>query len=547
MVNNISKYINLNDHILLEYEFNKKEEIQSLSFYNIKTYVAITNFGEKQHFNQYSQGYLNNDLHLNSLPVLENKSEWYINTEDTIDYWNFFENYEEIYQTAYVYDTIKIHVVSGYNFDDIAGFLLQVKAKDVSGNLVNLSNFTWVNQVLGDDVLKFSTNNLFLAGKYFDKYIEFKIPSVQKLGGNTTQPLEHALQIQELSDIYFEFTIIPEIIDNKFIVNNKIEFQLPVTSNADNFNALIFENTNDDYIEFYATWKDEIIGNYIGDIESGRIKLYTSNNPNDNFDQFTDLYGNANKWVVMHELYVYEDIPGNRLLTQQYVFTQTDNFSFPNYFRPVTRYSDIAATFSIDYICRLSNRMDGTQIIRKLSFSSPNVKKYGKKLQLLNVDNLSSYKIFNRLDNETAPVLQYNGEQPIKYIKVFYDTTNIRLNMNNEVLEEGTESLSLKEMDNLYKFSFKKINTNKNDELVNVDLSGAYQYALLFKLDDGNKIEIEPTYSDNMNLVIGELEFKISEEQSAKLKQQVNTNYSIIIKNPDNSFYTFYQGKYYSV
>ena len=534
MANNISKYINLNDYLLLEYEFNKDGNTEQLSFHNIKSYIANTIWNEKQYFNIYSVGYLNNDLQLNSEPV-------------TTDYYDFFNSYSLINQPTYQFDTIKLHIVSGYNFDDIAGFLLQVKAEDVSSNMVTLSNFTWINQILGNDVLKFSTNNLFLAGKFYDKYIEFKVPSVQQLGGNTAQPIEQALQIKSLSDVFFEFSIIPVIDETTYIVQNKIEFQLPVTSNADNFNAFISESTSGDYIEFYATWNNMIIGNYMGDIESGRIKLYTSNNPNDNFNEFVDMYGNANKWVVMHEIYLYEHIPGTSLLTQQYVFTQTDNFSLPNYFRPVIRYADIASSYTIEYICRLTNRMDGTQIIRKASFASKDAKKYGKKLEQLNIDNLQSYKIFNRLEPEQAPNITLSNTDKQRFVKVYYDTTKILLNINNEVQEQGTGVLKIKQTDGIYKFHFEKTDKSDNNKLINVDLSGAYQYALLFKLDNGTKIEIQPTFSTNMNTVLGELEFKITEEQSDILLKQTNNKFSIIIKNPDNTNYTFYQGTYYSL
>jgi len=547
MATNISKYVSLNDFILLEYEFNKSEEHTELTSKNIKSYIANTIFNDKQYFNMYSQGYLNNDLHLNSLPVLENKSQWFINPDDTTEYWDFFQSYSLINQSSYPFDTIKIHVESGYNFDDISGFLLQVKAEDVSSNLVTLSNFTWINQVQGTDVLKFSNNNLFLAGKYYDKYIELKVPSVQKLGGSSLAPIEQALMIKPLSDIFLEFNIIPEIDDTKYIIQNRIELQLPVSSNADNFNAFISESTEGDYIEFYATWKDSIIGNYIGDIESGRIKLFTSSDPNDNYDNFVDLYGNTNKWIVMHEIYLYEHIPGSSILTQQYVFSQDDNFNTANYFRPIIRYADVASSYTIDYVCRLTNRMDGTQIIRKASFASVDPKKYGKKLQSLNVDNMASYKIFNRIDGDTAPRIMYNEDAKVQYVKVFYDTTNIYLNMNNEVMPQGTGALYLKQSDGFYKFSFKKVNENNNEEFVNVDLSGAYQYSFTVKLDNGTKIEINPSFSENMNLVIGEIEFKITEEQSEMLRNQSTNIYSIVIKNTNGTTYTLYQGKYYDI
>ena len=544
MANNISKYISLNDFILLEMEFNKSGENTQLSSQNIKSFIAETKLGDKQYFNQNSIGYLNNDLELNSLPLLANHSKWYINPDDTSSYYDFFDSDSSIEQDFYPFDTVKLHIVSGYNFDDISGFLLQIQAEDTSGNFPILSNFTWINQVTGNDVLKFSTNNLYLAGKFYDKYIELKVPSVNELNGQTGEPIEQALQIKQLSDIYFNFSIIPEIEGNTYNIENKIEFQLPIISNADNFNAFIIESTEGDYIEFYATWKDLIIGNYMGDIESGRIKLYTSNNPNDNYEEFENIYGSdTNKWVVMHELYLYEHIPGNSLLTQQYVFTQSNNFSQANYFRPIIRYADIASSYTLEYICRLTNRMDGTQIIRKASFASTNTKKYGKKLQMLNIDNLSSYKIFNRIENKQAPKLVNSNNITTKFIKIFYDITKVSLNKDNEVLEQGTDSLKLKQTDGVYKFQFVKEN-EITLETENVDLSGVYQYALQFKLDDENKIEISPTNSENMNTTLGELEFKISEKQVDKVSKQINNKYSIIIINPDKTRYTFYQGQY---
>ena len=91
MANNISKYISLNDFILLEMEFNKSGENTQLSSQNIKSFIAETKLGDKQYFNQNSIGYLNNDLELNSLPLLANHSKWYINPDDTSSYYDFFD------------------------------------------------------------------------------------------------------------------------------------------------------------------------------------------------------------------------------------------------------------------------------------------------------------------------------------------------------------------------------------------------------------------------------------------------------------------------
>ena len=50
-----------------------------------------------------------------------------------------------------------------------------------------------------------------------------------------------------------------------------------------------------------------------------------------------------------------------------------------------------------------------------------------------------------------------------------------------------------------------------------------------------------------MNTTLGEIEFKLTETQLFKLKQQKNYNYSIIIKNPNGTSYTFYEGVFYDL
>ena len=549
MANNISKYVQLNDFLLLEYEFNKSGDATSLS--GIDSVMANTVLGSKEYFNRNSRGVLNNDLEFNSVPTTSNRSSWFFDPGNDPAYYPYFDSSVAISQSTYPFDKVRVHIVQGYNFDDIPGFILQIQAEDTSTNYVDLSNFTWTNQVLpGNDVLKFATNNLYLANRFYDKYVEMQVPSVQWLanqGGTYGGDIESYLDIKSGSDVFFTYSTIPEIDGSSFIIQERISLQLPTSSQADNFNAFIAESTGGDFIEFYATWNDVIIGEYMGDIESGRIPLYTSNDPNNNFEDFADTYGaGAQKWVVMHELYLYEHIPGGSdLLTQQYVFTQENNFNAPNYFRPVIKNADIASSYTIQYICRLSNRMDGTQIIRKASFSSTDPKKYGTYFTRIDVDNYIPYKVFNRVEGEASTTIQMTDNRKPKFVKVYFDSTRVLLNMNNEVLPQGTGPLFLKNGDGTYKFSFDKINENAGNEPTNVDLSGAFQYALLFVLDDDNKIEIAPTFSTNMNTTLGELEFKIMESQVLQLLKQNNNTYSIIIKNPDGTQYTFYEGVFF--
>lgn len=546
---NISKYCQLNSFLLLEYEFNKDAATTALT----SPILAYTSLDTKYFYEGYAAlSITNNILPLNSIPTNTQRTNWYLDSSTfTSTYPTYWDASTIISTTTYPCDTLKLHIVSGYNFDDIAGFLLQVRALDNSVNLVDLANFTYAKQseTYGNNVVKFAVNTLYLGNRFYDKYVEFKIPSIQTLGNQAlSAAIESLLNIKSLSDVYLTYSSIPEIINNAYTIDEIINLQLPVTSSADNFNCFIAESTEGDYIEYYALWNGEIIGSYMSDIESGKIKLYTSNNPNDNYEEFSSTYGtSARKWVIIHEISVYEQLAGignTSLLTQKFSFTQDGDFSIPNYFRPILRNADIDASYVIQYTCRLNNRMDGTQIIRKASFASQDPKKYGLKFTRLNIDNIIPYKIFNRIEAETVNTKSGMGIEKTKYVKIFYDTTNVLLSANNEVYPQGTGPLFLKSYESTYKFKFEKLDSNNNR--VNVDLSGAYNYSLYFKLADNTNIEVGPTYSTNMNTTIGELEFKLTETQVDKLLAQTNNSYNIIIKNPNGTSYSFYQGTFYN-
>jgi len=552
MATNISKYIQLNDFLLLEYQFNRDGSLSTLT----TPYMVVTDLSTKYFYEgDNALGGTNNILPLNAIPVNTQRTSWLLDSSaGSPSYAQYWDSSTVISTTSYPCDTLKVHIISGYNFDDIGGFLLQVRAMDASLLAKNdLANFIYAKQTqtLGSNVVKFAPNTLFLGNRFYDKYVEFSIPSIQSLGADALSAnIETVLNIANLSDVYITYsTISDEIINNQFALNEITNVQLPVTSVADNFNCYIAESTEGDFIEYYATWNNFIIGNYINDIETGRIKLYTSNNPNDNYSEFTEAYGSAaRKWVIIHEITVYEQLAGltgTSLISQKYAFTQDADYTLPNFFRPILRNADIDASYTIQYTCRLLNRMDGTQIIRKASFASSDPKKYGLLFTRLNVENIIPYKIFNKLDNEKANIMVGNRLEKTKYIKVFYDTTNVTLNEFNEVFPQGTGPLFLKSFDSTYKFKFERIDTNSDK--VNVDLSGAFNYALAFKLANNSKIEVGPTYTSNMNTAIGEIEFKLSEDQLTKLKSQTNNTYSIIIKNPNGTSYTFYEGIFYNI
>lgn len=69
-----------------------------------------------------------------------------------------------------------------------------------------------------------------------------------------------------------------------------------------------------------------------------------------------------------------------------------------------------------------------------------------------------------------------------------------------------------------------------------MDLTSGY-YKLLFKDATGSDIVIEPTYSGNMNLYLGELEFNFSSNTINKMMalSEKDRKMSIVVYNDDSS------------
>ena len=199
MGQNISKYIQINDALLLEYEFNKAETTTSLT--GVSSYVGInTTLGTKQYWNNVNgEGVTNISWTLQSVPTEPTRSTWFVNpaSEGGFNAWFIDTSISNIVQTSYVFDTIKVHIISGYNFDDVAGFLLQVRAQvdPSAGSLIDLANFTWIKQLSDpSNVIKFDSNTLHLGNRFYDKYVLLKVPSIQYSGGDgVSQTLAKAL------------------------------------------------------------------------------------------------------------------------------------------------------------------------------------------------------------------------------------------------------------------------------------------------------------------------------------------------------------------
>jgi hypothetical protein len=115
------------------------------------------------------------------------------------------------------YDSVKFHIISGYNFDNLDGVILQAKYQERTGKKATLMQILLQKSDVTLPVL--NPNPIYLGGALYDKYVEVKIPAYANmvyefeiLNGNPTQSSTLAAKISSdgngfLRDAPVEFTV----------------------------------------------------------------------------------------------------------------------------------------------------------------------------------------------------------------------------------------------------------------------------------------------------------------------------------------------------
>ena len=129
MAHNISRFFQVDKNILLEYIINNQTSLTGdsddvINSNTINAQIATQINGEKVYI----------DTVENFVAPL-NKTEWIVDGA----YESLLPEKENINGDDIIpFDIIKLHIVSGYNFSDVYGFLLQIRTKDNDGkNIVN--------------------------------------------------------------------------------------------------------------------------------------------------------------------------------------------------------------------------------------------------------------------------------------------------------------------------------------------------------------------------------------------------------------------------
>ena len=453
------------------------------------------------------------------------------------------------------YDTIRFHILSGFNFPASEGILFQVKFQENSGKKAVVAQIALEKS--DADYLKLNPVPVYFNGGIYDKFLEVKIPAF----ANMTYEYDlSVLKNETLAGLISSdgngfsrespFSVTAYEIVQTQVINGYTNYFVNYYNSAvlnsfdeyGDLEATLVENANNNYWEYYPTWQNEFIEQFI----------YTENSL-------------GNDYYVINDITVSEQIGLNYVVTSEFQTIQTNSFNEPKIFRPIIT-SPRATSFNIDYTMRLVNKKNNISIIRKCSVTSYETDTYGyglNKIQLRN--DPYPLKVYNKVVESAKITSAYNiNVNPInniitKYVPAFFSMENVSvseqdLTINNTgVLTQTTASDStvaygqgnlkivVNPFDNYYKFRI--FNTNPGKENTILDLGTNSSYYLVFTGDNNKSIKVASlTDAAFQNPTKGEIAFRVVEADSKSVQNFTNRDFHITAVSPNGIETSIYYG-----
>lgn len=469
---------------------------------------------------------------------------------------------------APVYDTIKLHLVQGFNFEQYEGLTLNVKALRKDGTPFNLLNWVFNRE---DTWEVLNPNSFFFAGRVYDSYIEVRVLSLYNLiydywlgvltGDTVAERVTRQIGIKKEQQIQVSFSWIREFkeVDGQeyAYLYDSIQVDIPTQDQFENIAAFIGESSDGDYIEFYGTYKGSIIQQFI-----------------------TDLNNNGYDFILLHDLtiyeYVYDSSSGSYywVKTDDMQISQINNYGEPNTYRPVIK-NPSAISYKIDYVIRLYNRNDNSQIWKTSSMISQSPAKYGRKLLQLNIGaNPIQSKIFNK--NVVKEVQINRISEPVldntKYITSFLDNTLVSvsyesINPNTQTQSKAStvnninQPYSTSVAGTIYANGLARVLVSdsvcflkfviyqkdpKSGQNSPMNLSGIGEIILSFITDTNETLDIPEFPSTFTSKTRGEIVFRLTEQQSKQVLAFQSRQFRLFLDNEKGERTFLYNGKWYN-
>ena len=592
-MNTTSTYIPIDiNSLLLEFEYNSKIiSSRDSNFLRVKNaFTGSINYMSFNALDYQKADTLTGNVLDKSCQQISDLSFVHFDVDRPIRYFEqrnsgliFQSLYHEITQEILVtYNTLRIHVLSGYTFDDIAGLIARVAYIDTNFNQVFVANIAY----LKEETINFHSKPFRLGDRVFDRYIEIRFPTLRSLK-DIDNLIPAALKTNDTSFYYngqfpdlqnsrvhlflYEVNKYENDPEGQLILstvnlpnsdsNGLFKRDLEIQDSFSDITANVQESLNGDYFELYPSYQ----GQFIEDFLSQRKQVYNE------------------EYMIIHDIDVYEqlfDIAGySETRTNSFSQIQDSGFDEPYKFRPIIENSSTAA-FTIEYTVRLFNKTSPSHIIRRASISYKNPKKYGRYLEKLDIpvgfqpvrivnkilkttknSNLltNPYSVLSTGQKQSSGQIEKNIFIPFQHLNISINAKTLYMAKNelsgvddiiqldnskfkldslidsDVVFGQGDGRIYLSKFDNFVLFKIYKEENKKLLPYDDLSKSKDLTIYLVFEDANGEKVRIKNYYVNNALLKVtlnpGEILFKIDSITSNKILKNSDNRFWITIEN----------------
>jgi hypothetical protein len=563
----ISKYINVDDNILIEYIYDDSNLIGEA--YNIlyNTQTGIKCFVSSEEPRPAPRGFkrTNNDLY-NQLYLINYVQNKYAKVPltslpDKIDTTlaPFLQLRNFATSIPIRYDTIKVHVPVDYVFEDHKGFYLRVYTYDYNNKTeVELSNFHFnITDILQNYKLEYSSPILYLNSKQWGKYVEIKVPAVTKVSDQRIRNIPRANSINfnlspagvglsKTAPVSMDFHFINRITSvngNYFYdLSPKKTVVVPQTPEFEKLGVKIEESTQGDFFLVYGTYNGTL-----GDFETF----------------IEDQYYEGNRYYVQFIMEIFE----RNVKTKTTSFIVKENFGEEVEYRPILKFSSTTAV--IDVTMRLINSVDSTTIERKASYgllqgggakmgSEPNtrlntangsggagdISKYARYLRKMNLLKATKQGVFYIKSSKVANA--ESNSNNVKSIINFRKIPFVLFSMNYYLLANDVNftNNNINHLANLKSIvyitpydNFVKVRVIGTDYIEEISLQLETYTNIKMSIKSDQKTLTFDLYKDSPDNVFseGRLVFKVPQDKYSEIKTLYNSGFNTFYINGTDS------------
>jgi len=397
-----SRFIQISEQILIEYVYTSQA---TPTTFNTATYpielMRDANTNGTYLFNPESvSAVMGNYQDISAAANNANKTQFvYLDTDIGVPYNDFspaLTDTVDLLQTFspeldVAYDKVRVHFIAGFSFEDFDGIIFEVQVPRRDGVMLNLASINF----LRSDTPTFNPEPLLIADQLYATYIEWRVPALYFMN--------NLFSASDPNGIGYKLTEGQGFLGTPPITLKASGIYQTITENAYNFYEVQEINSvsilsRDIYDNLYAEVKQSDVGDYYE--LSGQVTGSTFSN------FIAQLNSSGGQYVVFHEISVTEQIGTVFTQTSFQVITQDTEFDDPVLFRPIIKNANSAVSFSINYVLRLYNKADATQIIKNAKLTSFEPQKYGPQMIQINLGVVPTVaNVYNQINNDTGKQL----------------------------------------------------------------------------------------------------------------------------------------------